>query len=151
MIHPDDPRLMRRADPQKGERGGYAIYWEGTDNDGDGFYNEDPAGGIDINRNFQHQYPYYQPDAGPHMVSEAETRGVLDYMLGRRNIAAVLTFGESDNLIAPPTRAGAHAPASVVDFDRLCQSERRRCARGRPVRSRQSRFGGRGGGRGWRW
>ena len=116
MVHPDDPRLMRRADPQKGERGGYAIYWEGTDNDGDGFFNEDPAGGVDLNRNFQHQYPYYQPDAGPHMVSEAETRGVMDYVLERRNIAVVLTFGESDNLIAPPTRAGVHAPASVVDL-----------------------------------
>ncbi len=116
MIHPDDARLLRRADAQRGERGGYAIYWEGTDNDGDGFYNEDPAGGIDINRNFQHQYPYFQTDAGPHMVSESETRGVLDYVVGRRNIAAVLTLGESDNLIAPPTRAGAHAPASVVDL-----------------------------------
>ena len=63
MIHPDDPRLMRRADAAKGEAGGYAIYWEGLDNDGDGFFNEDPAGGVDLNRNFQHQYPYYQPDA----------------------------------------------------------------------------------------
>ncbi len=116
MIHPDDPRLLRRADAQKGERGGYAVYWEGTDNDGDGFYNEDAAGGVDINRNFQHQYPYYQLDAGPHMASEAETRGVLDYVVARRNIAAVLTFGESDNLIAPPTRTGAHAPASILDL-----------------------------------
>jgi hypothetical protein len=116
MIHPDDPRLLRRADPQRGERGGYAVYWEGIDNDGDGFYNEDPAGGVDLNRNFQHQYPYYQPDAGPHMVSEAEARGLIDYVIARRNIAAVLTFGESDNLIAPPTRTGAHAPASIVDL-----------------------------------
>jgi hypothetical protein len=116
MIHPDDPRLMRRADPARGEAGGYAIYWEGIDNDGDGFYNEDPPGGVDLNRNFQHQYPYYQPDAGPHMISEPEARGVMEYVLGRRNIAAILTFGESDNLIAPPARTGAHAPASVLDL-----------------------------------
>lgn len=116
MIHPDDPRLMRRADPQKGESGGYSIYWEGTDNDGDGFYNEDPAGGIDLNRNFQHRYPYYQPDAGPHMISEAEARGVIDYVLQRRNIAAILTFGESDNLIAPTGRRGEHGPASTLDL-----------------------------------
>ena len=144
MIHPDDSRLMRRADPQKGERGGYAIYWEGTDNDGDGFYNEDPVGGIDINRNFQHQYPYYQIDAGPHMVSEPETRGVLDYVVGRRNIAAVLTFGESDNLIAPPTRAGAHAPASVVDlvgFANQSAAGAREVGRFQPPVA----FGGRGG------
>jgi hypothetical protein len=116
MIHPDDPRLLRRADAAKGEAGGYAVYWEGTDNDGDGFINEDPAGGVDLNRNFQHQYPYYTPDAGPHMASEPEVRGFLDYVLARRNIAAILTFGESDNLIAPPARAGGHAPASTVDL-----------------------------------
>ena len=144
MINPDDPRLMRRADAQKGERGGYAIYWEGTDDDGDGFYNEDPAGGIDINRNFQHQYPYFQPDAGPHMASEAETRGVLDYVLGRRNIAAVLTFGESDNLIAPPTRTGAHAPASVIDLVAFANQS---VAGARDVGRFQAplAFGGRGG------
>jgi hypothetical protein len=116
MIHPDDPRLMRRADPARGEAGGYQVYWEGIDNDGDGFYNEDPPGGVDLNRNFQHQYPYYQPDAGPHMISEPESRGVMDYVLTRRNIAAILTFGESDNLIAPPLRTGALAPASTIDL-----------------------------------
>ena len=116
MVHPDDPRLLRRADAAKGEAGGYSVYWEGTDNDGDGFINEDGPGGVDLNRNFQHQYPYYQPDSGPHMISEPETRGIMEYVLARRNIAAILTFGESDNLIAPPTAAGAHAPASTVDL-----------------------------------
>jgi hypothetical protein len=116
MIHPEDPRLMKRADPVRGEAGGYAIHWEGVDNDGDGFINEDGPGGVDLNRNFQHQYPYYTPDAGPHMISEPEARGIMDYVIARRNIAAILTFGESDNLIAPPTAAGAHAPASVVDL-----------------------------------
>jgi hypothetical protein len=116
MIHPDDPRLLRRADASKGEAGAYSVYWEGIDNDGDGFYNEDGAGGVDLNRNFLHQYPYYTPDAGPHMASEPEVRGMLEYVIARRNIAAILTFGESDNLISPPSRNGAHAPASVVDL-----------------------------------
>ena len=148
MIHPDDPRLMRRADAQRGEAGGYAIHWEGTDNDGDGFINEDAAGGVDLNRNFQHQYPYYQPDAGPHMVSEPETRGLLDYILQRRNIAAILTFGESDNLVNPPARNGAHAPAAVVDMltfaNQSTQGARQvgRFQNPQPVFG----FGGRGGG-----
>ncbi|HJR59094.1 MAG TPA: M14 family metallopeptidase, partial [Vicinamibacterales bacterium] len=116
MLHPDDPRLLRRADASKGEAGAYAVYWEGLDTDGDGFINEDGSGGVDLNRNFMHQYPYYTPDAGPHMASEPEVRGMLEYVIARRNIAAILTFGESDNLIAPPTRTGAHAPASVVDL-----------------------------------
>ena len=38
-----EPRLMRKADPSKGEKGIYKLYVEGIDNDGDGEYNEDPA------------------------------------------------------------------------------------------------------------
>jgi len=149
MIHPDDPRLMRRADAAKGEAGGYSIFWEGTDNDSDGFINEDPAGGVDLNRNFQHQYPYYTPDAGPHMASEPEVRGILDYVLARRNIAAILTFGESDNLVSPPTRTGAHAPASVVDLIAFAnQSVEGARTVGRFQQSQQFFFG-RGGGRGF--
>ena len=114
MIHPDDARLMKRADPAKGENGGYAMYWEGTDKDGDGFIAEDGPGGTDINRNFMHQYPYYQTDAGRYMASESETRAMLDYVLKHGNIAAVLTFGENDNLIS--ARAGAANPISLLDF-----------------------------------
>ncbi len=36
LISEKDPRVMRRADIQKGERGKYKIYTEGLDNDGDG-------------------------------------------------------------------------------------------------------------------
>ena len=150
MIHPDDPRLLRRADAAKGEAGGYAIYGEGIDNDGDGFINEDGPGGVDLNQNFQHQYPYYTPDAGPHMVSEPEARGMMEYVLARRNIAAILTFGESDNLIAPPTRTGAHASASVVDligFANQSVDGAREVGRFRAPQPFGGRgFGGRGGG-----
>jgi hypothetical protein len=149
MIHPEDPRLLRRADPAKGEAGGYAAYWEGIDNDGDGFINEDPVGGVDLNRNFQHQYPYYTPDAGPHMASEPEVRGLLDYVLARRNIAAILTFGESDNLIAPPTRTGAHAPASTVDLVAFANDSVRGARNvGRFQNPQPFFFGGRGRGGG---
>ena len=89
MVSPDDPRLMKRADPAKGESGGWALYWEGLDKDNDGFIAEDGPGGVDINRNFMHQYPYYEPDAGRYMVSEAETRAMLEFMLKHRNIAAI--------------------------------------------------------------
>ena len=47
-----------------------------------------------------HAYPYFAADAGRYMVSEAETRALLEYVIKHRNIAAILTFGESDNLIA---------------------------------------------------
>ena len=116
MPHPDEARLVRRADAQRGEAGGWSIYWEGTDNDGDGFINEDGPGGVDLNRNFQHRYPYYTADAGPHMVSEPEARAVMDYIIRKRNVAAILTFGASDNLINAPTRQGALAPPQTLDL-----------------------------------
>jgi hypothetical protein len=122
MIDPDEPRLMKKADPKKGESGAYEIFWEGKDNDGDGFINEDPPGGTDINRNFTHEYPYYKPEAGPYMVSEAESRAVMDWIVAHRNVAAILTFGESDNLIVPPTNAGRLGPARELDLIRFADS-----------------------------
>jgi hypothetical protein len=116
MIDPADPRVMKRADPTKGEAGAYALYLEGTDNDGDGFINEDGPGGVDLNRNFQHEYPYWQGDAGPYMVSEPESRALMDFVLAHRNVAAIVTFGESDNLVTPPDARGALASAKVLDL-----------------------------------
>ena len=116
MTQPDDARLMKRADAQKGEAGGWSIYWEGLDNDADGFINEDGPGGIDLNRNFQHKYPYYTADAGPYMVSEPETRAVMNYMLKHRNVAAILTYGASDNLISATTPQGALGAAQPIDL-----------------------------------
>jgi hypothetical protein len=122
MIDPEEPRLMKKADPKKGESGAYKLFWEGTDNDGDGYINEDPPGGIDINRNFAHDYPYYKAEAGPHMVSEAESRAVMDWIIAHRNVAAVLSFGESDNLIVPPTSAGRLGPARELDLVRFADA-----------------------------
>jgi len=122
MIDPEEPRLMKKADPKKGEAGGYKLYWEGIDNDKDGFINEDPPGGVDLNRNFMHAYPYYQADAGPHMASEMESRALLDWILTRRHVAAVLTFGHSDNLIVPPTSAGRLGPARELDLVRFADA-----------------------------
>ena len=116
MIDPADERLMKKADPKKGESGTYSLYWEGTDNDNDGFYNEDAAGGVDINRNFQHEYPYYQRGAGPHMVSERESRAIMDFTIAHRNIAMVLTLGPNDNLISAPNNKGELAKAAGVDL-----------------------------------
>jgi hypothetical protein len=113
MVDTADARAMKRADATKGEAGVFTLYWEGTDNDGDGFINEDGPGGVDLNRNFQHAYPYWKGDAGPHMVSEIETRALMDFSLAHRNIAAILTFGETDNLVTPPDSRGALASAKV--------------------------------------
>ena len=116
MPDPSDPRLMKRADATEGEQGSYTLYWEGTDEDGDGFINEDGPGGVDLNRNFQHEYPYWEADAGKYMVSEVESRALMDFVLEHGNIAAILTFGETDNLVTPPDSRGELASPKVLDL-----------------------------------
>jgi hypothetical protein len=116
VLHPDDARLMKRAEPSKGESGRFTLYWEGVDSDGDGFFNEDGPGGVDLDRNFQHAYPYWERDAGPHMVSEPETRALMDFVIAHRNIGAILTFGHSDNLVTAPDARGNLAAAAVLDL-----------------------------------
>ncbi len=122
MVDPEDARLMKRADPKKGETGAYRLFTEGVDNDGDGFVDEDPPGGTDLGRNFAHDYPYYKPGAGPHMVSAAEARALMAWIVAHRNVAAILTFGESDNLIVPPTGAGRLGPARELDLVRFADT-----------------------------
>jgi len=122
MIDPEEARLLKRADPKKGESGAFKLYWEGIDNDQDGFINEDPPGGTDINRNFMHDYPYFKPDAGLHMASEPESRALLDWIIANRHVAAILTFGESDNLIVPPTSAGRLGSAREIDLVRFADA-----------------------------
>jgi hypothetical protein len=122
MMNPAEPRLMKRADASRGETGGWALYIEGTDTDGDGFYNEDGVGGVDLGRNFQHEYPYYAADAGPNMVSEPEARALMEYILAHRGIAAVLTFEGSDNLVSAPNARGELAAATPISLLAFAQA-----------------------------
>lgn len=99
IAHPDDDRVMIEADPKKGERGRYQLYVEGRDDDGDGKINEDPPGGVAFDRNFTFDYPYFQRGAGPHQVSEVETRAVADFAFDHPNIVLVWTLSDRDNLL----------------------------------------------------
>ena len=69
---PNDPRSLRKADPAKGERPVYSEYAEGIDNDGDGQINEDPPGGVNLNRNWPHRWTEFDPEAGFSPASEPE-------------------------------------------------------------------------------
>jgi hypothetical protein len=120
-----DARLMRRADRSKGEAGAFRVYREGRDTDHDGFYNEDGPGGVDLNRNFQHAFPYWNPDAGPWMVSEPEARALMDFTIAHRNIAAILAFGLSDNLVVPPNDRGVLANAAVLTMGTFADAANR--------------------------
>jgi hypothetical protein len=97
----EDKRIMVLADLSKGELGEYQVYTEGLDNDKDGSFNEDGAGGVNFNRNFTFNYEEYGLNAGLYPVSEPETKAVADYLFDRFNIYAVFAFGPQDNLGMP--------------------------------------------------
>jgi len=101
MAHPDDSRVLIEADPKKNETGRWRLLVEGRDNDQDGELNEDPPGGVAFDRNFTFRYPYFESGAGPHQVSEVETRAVADFAFSHPNIAMVVSFGRHDNLVRP--------------------------------------------------
>ena len=75
MRHPADPRILIDADRAKQEQGRYTLYSEGWDNDEDDQRNEDDLGGVSFDKNFPFRYPFFAREAGPHQVSEVETRG----------------------------------------------------------------------------
>ncbi len=99
VIDPKDPkgRLMKRTFPGKGE---YLVYTEGIDNDGDGSYNEDGIGGLDLHRNYPENWRpntggdltgrgYTQFGAGEYPLSEIETRSTALWVLSHPNISVV--------------------------------------------------------------
>jgi hypothetical protein len=110
---PAEPRLVRPADRTRAERGVFKVMVEGIDPVNLEAYVPMGTDGVNLNTNFQHEYRYFQPHVGPHMVSEVETRALADFLYDRTNIAAVLTFSAYDNLRSPtPTQRSV--PAGVT-------------------------------------
>jgi hypothetical protein len=97
----EDKRVMITADISKGQTGNYFVYSEGIDNDKDGRFNEDGAGGINFNHNLTYNYEEFGPNSGLYPVSEPETRAVVDFLYDRFNIFMVFAFGPQDNLGQP--------------------------------------------------
>jgi len=96
---PKEPRLMRRAKAEKGETGKYKIYSEGKDDDNDGEYNEDPLGGIELHRNFPHDFEYNMIKTGRWPVSAKETIALMEFLFDHNNIAMVLNFSQENTFI----------------------------------------------------
>ena len=92
---PKDPkgRAMRRVADGEGD---YEVYTEGIDNDGDGRYNEDGIGGLDLHRNYPENWRpmkeetgrgYVQAGAGEYPLSEPETRATFMFLMTHPNVA----------------------------------------------------------------
>lgn len=113
-IDPEDKsgRLMKRVGPGKGN---YKIWSEGVDNDGDGRFNEDGIGGLDLHRNYPENWRpepgadltgrgWTQGGAGEFPLSETETRAVVLFLLDHPNVSIVQTMDTSVPMhLRPPS------------------------------------------------
>ncbi len=106
LADPGDPRVLVKADAMEQRAGAYRIETEGKDDDGDGELNEDAADGVWPDRNFPHAFPYSTPEAGPWSSYAPETRALMDFLLGRRNVALAVVYGPANNLLAAPQSLG---------------------------------------------
>jgi len=97
-----EPRLMRRADAAKGEKGVYKLFSEGIDDDGDGQYNEDTPGGTNVNINFPHLFKSFGKRSGLYPGSAPESEALLKFAFAHPEIAMVMSFGSTNFLLAPP-------------------------------------------------
>jgi hypothetical protein len=88
-------RAMRRVRENEGD---YEVYPEGIDNDGDGRYNEDGIGGLDLHRNYPENWRpmreetgrgQTQVGAGEYPLSEPETRATFMFLMTHPNVAIV--------------------------------------------------------------
>ena len=113
-MHPADDRVMIKANRKKGEKGKYHVLTEGRDNDQDGAFNEDGAGGVHFNKNFTYNFLYFTPGSGEHPVSEVEHRALLDLLYTKWNIYGIFTFGPGNNLSSPWKYNRANASKRVV-------------------------------------
>ncbi len=112
--HPDDARVLIKADPNKGEKGKYILFTEGSDNDKDGTFNEDGEGGIAFNKNLTYKHATFSAGAGDFPASEKETRALLDYLFEQYNVYAVISFGSNNNLSTPYTYNAATANQPLI-------------------------------------
>jgi len=109
---PVDPRLMKKADWAKSEKGVWKLYPEGLDNDGDGQYNEDGPGGVNLGTAFPHLFKFHAPDSGSWSGSEPETFALLKFFDLHREVGLTFVFGETNFCLAPP-RGGRKGEADL--------------------------------------
>jgi hypothetical protein len=114
VVDPQDKsgRLMKKVGAGKGN---YNVISEGIDNDGDGKYNEDGIGGLDLHRNYVENWRpepgldltgrgWTQQGAGAYPLSETETRAVVLFLLQHPNVSVGQTMDTSvPMLLRPPS------------------------------------------------
>ncbi len=126
IVDPSDAHTMRKADPDKGERGRFRLLREGKDDDHDNRYNEDAPGGVLLDRNFPQLYPEHEQGAGRYALSEPAALALAKFVLGKPNIGLVISYGDTDNLLADARkndRKERRAPTGVLSEDAWIYAE----------------------------
>ena len=100
-IRAEDGRFLVPA--ADGDSPRFLLTLEGRDEDGDGRFNEDPPGGVDLDRNFAlgRPGPWEDPLGGPVPMSEPLSRALADLALSRRAALALLYQGSHGALAVP--------------------------------------------------
>ncbi|MCE9595801.1 MAG: hypothetical protein K8S98_16550 [Planctomycetes bacterium] len=120
-----DPRFLVPAGPNDGVR--YVLCSEGRDDDGDGKYNEDPPGGVVLDRNFPlgRGAGRADPLEGTLPLSAAPARALADLALARRTVVALFFQGNHGQLAAPGGDGAATELVAVEDrpvFERVSEA-----------------------------
>ena len=128
ILDPREPsgRLMKTV--PDGEGNWQVVEVEGLDNDGDGKYNEDGIGGLDLHRNYPENWRpepgreltgrgWTQVGAGEYPLSEPETRAVVLFLLTHPNVA----LGQSMDTpmamhLRPPSTSRSHESMAPEDL-----------------------------------
>lgn len=120
LVMSNDKRMMRKADPLKEEQGVYKMFSEGLDDDGDGKYNEDGTGGINIGLNFPHLFQPFKPTTGLWPGCTDESFQIFKFVFEHPGIAMTMSFGSTNFCMVPP-KGGR---SSGVDMDKIKVPER---------------------------
>jgi hypothetical protein len=113
-----DPRVM--AKKKENELGGtyYLLLTEGIDNDGDGQFNEDGLGGINLSHNFSWgNLNREQIQSSPYTFSEPEAQATVNFWMDHPNIGQAVdlhTSGSFDELLYFP--GGDEMPSSDLEL-----------------------------------
>ncbi|HMP31246.1 MAG TPA: M14 family metallopeptidase, partial [Saprospiraceae bacterium] len=98
VVSDKDARHMVKADLGKEQKGTHIVLSEGLDDNKNGLFNEDPSNGVNIDRNFAFDHPYFKQNSGEYAASESETRSLMDFLFAHTNIHTVINFGPQNNL-----------------------------------------------------
>ena len=113
-----DPRVMIKK--KENELGGvyYLLLTEGIDNDGDGQFNEDGLGGINLSHNFSWgNLNREQIQSSPYTFSEPEAQATVNFWMAHPNIGQAVdlhTSGTFDELLYFP--GGDEMPSSDLEL-----------------------------------